>query len=92
MMYAPIMISDEELYRHIRWQVLVDERRGVWVALPAEFTPSLEFYVKEVVYNPLRFPNYPSLEYRVFPHPTQTNLVTRRVRRMQRVVVLSLSA
>ena len=92
MMYAPIMISDEELYRHIRWQVLVDERRGVWATLPAEFTPSFEFYVKEVVYTPLRFENYPSLEYRVFPHPIQTNLVTHRVRRMQRVVVLTPTA
>ena len=91
MMYAPIMISDEELYRHIRWQVLVDERRDVWINLPAEFTPSLEFYVKEVVYRPLVLPNYPSLEYRVFPEMTQTNLITRRVRRMQRVVVLSVS-
>ena len=49
MMYAPIMITDEELHRHIRWQVLADERRGVWINLPAELTASLEFNVKEVV-------------------------------------------
>ena len=92
MMYAPIVISDEELYRHIRWQVLVDERRGVWATLPAEFTPSFEFYVKEVVFGPLRFENRPSLEYRVFPRPIETNLVTHRVRQMQRVVVVTPTA
>ena len=92
MMYAPIMVSDEELHRHIRWQVLVYERRGVWINLPAELTASLEFNVKEVVYGPLVHPNYPSLEYRVFPKMTQTNLITRRVRRIQRVVVLDVSA
>ena len=86
------MISDGELQRRIRWQVLVDWSigAGLWANLPAEMTPTLEDAARELWSRPIRFPGYSLYEYRVFPAPTQTNLVTGVVRRMQRVALLTI--
>ena len=85
-----MMVSDEELQRRIRWQVLVNADLGVWANLPADMTPTLEWVAGELVSRPIRFPQYAMFEYRVFPWQTQTNIVTGRVRQMQRVVLLTI--
>ena len=89
-MIASDMVSDEELQRHTRWQVLVNTNLDDWANLPADMTPTLEWAARELLSRPIRFPRYTMLEYRVFPVQTQTNLVAGRVRRMQRVVLLSI--
>ena len=80
----------EELECHVRWQVLAHEDLDVRATLPADMTPALEFAARELVALPIRFPIYTMFECRVFPVQTQTSIVTGRVRRMQRVVVLAI--
>ena len=84
------MMADEEAQRHVSWQVLISAHLDLWANLPVAMTPTLEWAAGELVAHPFRFPMYPALEYRVFPVQTQTNIMTGRVRRMQRVVVLSI--
>ena len=85
-------MSREEIQRHIRWQVsLLDWNVGadLWHSLPAEMTPLLE-RAWELRLWPVRWSEWSSIEYRVFPVPMQIDLVTGRVRRTQRVVLLSI--
>ena len=83
-------ISDEELERHIRWQVLVSAELDVWANLPEAMTPVLEWAARELWARPIRFAQFAMFEHRVFPEQTQTNVETGMVRRKQRVVVLSI--
>ena len=86
------MMLREEIQRHIRWQVsLLDWNSGadLWANLPAEMTPLLED-AWELRLWPFRWPEWSIYEYRVFPVPMQIDLVTGRVRRMQRVVLLAI--
>ena len=89
---ASDLVSDEELQRRLRWQALVDWNLGaeLWANLPAEMTPTLEDAARELWSRPIHFPRYSLYEHRVFPAPTQTNLVRGAVRRMQRVVLLAI--
>ena len=89
-MSAAEMVSDEMLQRRIRWQVLVDARDGaeLWANLPADMTPTFERAVEASWTLPFHFSAYRQFEYRVCPWPTQTNLWSGVVRKMQRVVVL----
>ena len=83
-------ISDEELERHIRWQVLVSAELDVWANLPAMMIPVLEWAARELWARPIRFAQFAMFEYRVFPTQTQTNVETGVDRLMQRAVVLSI--
>ena len=89
-MIASNMVTDEELQRHIRWQVLVDARLDVWANLPAGMTPLFEWALGELDPRPIRFEQLPMFEYRVWPVQTETNLVTGTVRRMQRALLLTI--
>ena len=87
------MMSGEELQRHIRWQgSLLDWNSGaeLWGNLPAELTPTLDYAVRALWLWPIRPPPECLYECRVFPVPMQIDLVTGNVRRMQRVVLLSI--
>ena len=89
-MIAAEMVSDEELQRHIRWQVLVDYQCGaeLWANLPADMTPTLEWAAKELWARPIIFSAYRQYSYSVFPSQTQTNLTTGVVRQLQRIAIL----
>ena len=89
-MIAARLVSDEEVQRHIRWQVMIGEQCGktLWATLPAAFTPTFEWMSAEMAAGPIRFQTHPQFEHRVFPTPTQTNLQTGVVHHMQRVVLL----
>ena len=85
-------MSREEIQRHIRWQVsLADWNVGadLWHNLPAETAAMLEYCWERMLW-PVRWSEWGSVEYRVFPVPMQIDLVTGNVRRMQRVVLLSI--
>ena len=82
------MVTDGELQRRIRWQVLVSAELGVWANLPEVMTPVLEWAARELWARPIRFAQFAMFEYRVFPRQTQTNVETGFERPMQRVVVL----
>ena len=83
-------VTEEEYHRRIRWQVLVEARLGVWANLPAGMIPLLEWALRELETRPIRFEQLPMFEYRVWPVQTETNLVTGTVRRMQRVLLLTI--
>ena len=89
-MIASRLVADEEVQRHIRWQVLLGEHCGaeMWANLPVAVTPSLEWVNAETASGPIRLSAHPQFEHTVFPTPTQTNVETRVVRQMQRVVLL----
>ena len=83
-------VTDEEYHRRIRWQVLVEARLGVWANLPAGMIPLVEWALRELETRPIRFEPIPMFEYRVWSVQTETNLVTGTVRRMQRVLLLTM--
>ena len=85
-------VTDEEYHRRIRWQVLVEARLGVWANLPAGMIPLFERALMEFETRPIRFEQLPMFEYRVWPVQTETNLVTGTVKRMQRVLLLTIKA
>ena len=84
-------MTREEVQRHIRWQVsLADWNLGVdlWHTLPAETSAMLEYCWERKLW-PVRWSEWHTVEYRVYPVPMQIDLVSGNVRRMQRVVLLS---
>ena len=89
-MIARSLVSDEEVQRHIRWQVSMGEDGGntLWATLPAAFTPTFEMLNEDLASGFVHCPSHPQFVYAVFPTAWQFNVQTGERRHMQRVVVL----
>ena len=86
-------MPDAEHQRHIRWQAHVGKHfdSELWADLPSDTTYVLEEALRRYHAQPIIFERYTQYQHTVLPFPTQTNRYTGMVRRMQRVVLLTLS-